>query len=330
MRRDIVFVHIPKTAGTSLRELIEGCTGKTHTLLRDYWNAPETTPALFKLVHEEKRIRDFRKTFDSRDKGILLSGHFPAQRYWPYFNAESFVTFLRHPVDRLISEYVHLVTLNGWTEPLETFAARPKQCRAFAIWLQNVNLDAFGFIGFMEDFDATLPALSEWLGVELPPRRTNAGNYAAMGVDPRNDENVRALIAGLAADDIALYERLRRERIGNPRARGDGPDIEGQYVGRVRAAAADAVGWIVNKGREFIAEVELSSGGETLAVVAADRYRADLIGKGSRSGVCGFRVALSEIVPGGRTARPVPIHFRVKGTGYELLGSPVEFSVPTK
>ena len=106
MRRDIVFVHIPKTAGTSLRSLLEHAA-QDHLVLRDYWNAPETTPELFRLVHAEKRVADFRKTFQHPGKGILLSGHFPAQRYWAHFNAESFVTFLRHPVDSPLPQPFH-------------------------------------------------------------------------------------------------------------------------------------------------------------------------------------------------------------------------------
>src|SRR5690348_12726604 len=107
MRRDVVFMHIPKTAGTSLRLALEQ-TLKDHLVLRDYGDEPETTPELYELVYQRGRLCEFRERFNEKDRGILLTGHFPtvegnrsaprgAARYWEYFNAESFITFLRHP-----------------------------------------------------------------------------------------------------------------------------------------------------------------------------------------------------------------------------------------
>jgi hypothetical protein len=324
MRRDIVFVHIPKTAGTSLRSLFEQ-VGRDHTVLRDYAEAPDTTPALFKLVYKDKKLLDFRKHFDRPASGILLSGHFPAERYWDYFNAESFVTFVRHPVDRVISEYVHFVNHKGWTGTLEEFVRKHGR-NVQARFLKHVDLDEFGFIGFSEDFEATLPALGEYLGVNLPMRRTNVGNYATVAPALREGEKNRAMIAELNAEDMALYERLRRQRRGRPRAPGAGPDAEGLYVGQVNLRdGSTAAGFLFNDKREYIANVEISSGGQTLAVITADQYREGTRARGSRTGVCGFRVDLNGILPAGRKSGALRLAFRAQGSDYELHGSPVEF-----
>jgi hypothetical protein len=113
-RRDVVFMHIPKTGGTSVRIALEQ-TLRGHLILQDYGADPLTTPALYRLVYEERRLPEFRAHF-SRQRGILLSGHFPAihgtqgaSRYWDFFNAESFATFLRDPIDRIYSESAHRI-----------------------------------------------------------------------------------------------------------------------------------------------------------------------------------------------------------------------------
>ena len=327
MRRDIVFVHIPKTAGTSLRSLLEEFAGD-HTVLKDYGDAADTTPELFKLVHEQKKLIEFRKHFNRPERGILLSGHFPAERYWDFFNAESFLTFLRHPVDRCISEYVHFVNHKGWTGTLEQFARRQGSRNVLSKFMKHIDIDEFGFIGFSENFEATLPALGNYLGVELPMRRTNVGNYETVAPALHDADGIRKLIAELNTEDIALYDRLRRQRWQNPRAPGAGPDVEEHYIGQVNLRENDmvAAGYLFNARREFIADVEVLSGGQKLAVIPADQYRDGARARGSRTGVCGFRIPLGSLVPEGRKLSSMRLSFRAHGGRYELSGSPLELA----
>ncbi|HEX3944776.1 MAG TPA: sulfotransferase family 2 domain-containing protein [Rhizomicrobium sp.] len=210
MRREIVFVHIPKTAGTSLRNALERAADD-HTILRDYGKAPETSPALYNLVHVQKKPLQLREVFDSQRRGVLLSGHFPAHRYSEVFRPKSFITFIRDPIDRVISEHNHFVSYQSWTQPLEEFATTQRFRNVISKFLARVNLKRFGFIGIMENFETDIPALGRFLGTELSVRRDNTGSYPhqpASSVAPE----VRAQIAALNLDDIDLYERLKRER----------------------------------------------------------------------------------------------------------------------
>ena len=210
MRREIVFVHIPKTAGTSLRNALERAADD-HTILRDYGKAPETSPALFNLVHVQKKPLQLREVFDNEKRGVLLSGHFPAHRYWEIFRPKSFVTFVRDPVDRVMSEHNHFVSHQGWTASLDEFASTQRFRNVMSKFLSRVNLKRFGFIGIMENFEADISALGRFLGTELPPRRDNTGSYHGLLASPVTPE-MRGRIAELNPDDIELYERLKRER----------------------------------------------------------------------------------------------------------------------
>jgi hypothetical protein len=70
-RRDIVFMHIPKTAGTSLRFALAAQAGKRAVLL-DYGPAPETSPVL-----RDPAVAADLRAHVAAPQGLLLAGHFP-------------------------------------------------------------------------------------------------------------------------------------------------------------------------------------------------------------------------------------------------------------
>ena len=317
MRRDIVFVHIPKTAGTSLRNALER-VASDHLILRDYGSDPITTPKLYELAHVRRRPEQFRETFRSGRKGILLSGHFPASRYWNAFHAESFATIVRDPVDRVISEYNHYVSYKGWTSPLEEFALQPRFRNVISTFLAGVDLARFGFIAATEELESVRPALEEYLGTSLLLKRQNVGDYASREVT----DTQRAMIAELNREDISLHRRLLEERSATPRAPGADAAIRDSYLGHVVLQERGVLaGWLCNTAREFIAQVDILDGARKVASLRADRFSRFAKEKGySRSGFCGFRLDLSEFSLS--TAEAGRLRVVAKDSGYELSRSP--------
>src|SRR5262249_30417293 len=61
--RDVVFVHIPKTGGTSLRNMLQ-LAAPSSLFLTDYGDVPETSPELRELIYERQALKDFRSRFD--------------------------------------------------------------------------------------------------------------------------------------------------------------------------------------------------------------------------------------------------------------------------
>jgi hypothetical protein len=331
MRRDVVFMHVPKTAGTSVRVALEQAM-TDHVILRDYGPGAISTSELDDLVHKSGRIADFRKVFAQGDRGILLSGHFPRPRagdrrrrgaalYWGTFHAESFVAFVRDPVDRVISEFAHFVNQANFAGSFEDFLAIPLRVNHTSRLLADVDLDSFGFIGFMEEFEASLAALGEYIGAPLPAIKTNIGTYGSVDAAALR-EKYRDSILELGRADADLYEKLRRTRSGFYRAPGADESLAGSYMGRVRPVDSVAVGWLVNTAREFICEVDVLQNGEPVATVTADLYRDKLKEEGrSRSGICGFRIALDAFRRGSGSST---FTFRARGSNYELPGSPLQ------
>jgi hypothetical protein len=313
MRREIVFVHIPKTGGTSIRNSLELAL-KNHLILRDYGDHPTTSPELRTLQAANGIVQRFRERVGTRGN-LLLSGHFPAFRYWNDFNAESFITILRNPIDRVLSSYASWKRQGLWDGTFEEFLALPSMDRRMCEYLSRIDLAAFGFIGFLEEFEASLVGLSEFVGARVKWRKLNQGDY---DLDVTL-EAARAMIAAKRMPDVRLYENLRKVRSGNFFAPAVAA-VRRSYLGEVQLEGEMIAGWLSNLAKEFIAEVEVLRDDKCIAVVNADRYVETAKTRGhSRSGVCGFRVPLRRLA----VAPGQSLTFRARNSDFELKGSPL-------
>jgi hypothetical protein len=328
MLRDCVFLHVPKTGGTAVRTaLVRGC--RDRRVLFDYGAAEkQTTPALREALYGDGREGDgerLRRHLDDR-RGLLLVGHFKAAKYWDAFHPESFVTFLRDPIDRLISEYNHYVERRGLATPIEEFLDTTLFRRHVTYLFRGVDPAEFGFVGFTETFEEDMRALSAKLGRPLSAVRENEGAYGPELREKANDPVFRKHVRRLVAEDHDLYRRLRN-RYDKLRTRRLAALAETSgYRGRVRfARGGRLVGYAVHRAVEAIVELEVHAGGRLVTRVRADRYRPWLKASGRcRSGVGGFEVPLRRLlIASGRPFLPETATVRIAGTEIELPGSPV-------
>lgn len=90
--RNLIFLHIPKAAGTTL-----------HTILEKHY----PRASYYSIVEEPKRhLQEFgERPQKERDKIRLLKGHFPYGGHQHLVGPSTYVTLLRNPVDRVISHY---------------------------------------------------------------------------------------------------------------------------------------------------------------------------------------------------------------------------------
>lgn len=328
MHRDLVFLHVPKTGGSAVRTaLVRAC--RDRRVLFDYGaEEKQTTPALRDALYGEGRTGDgvsLRRHLDDR-RGLLLIGHFHARRYWDAFHPESFVTFLRDPIDRLISEYNHYVERYGADLDLDAFVETTRYTRHVSYLFRDVDPAEFGFVGFTETFEDDLRTLSNRLGRPLAVLRENEGAYDPVLRERASDPDFRKRVRRFVATDHDLYRRLRN-RYDKLRARRLAGLAEASgYRGRVRLAAGGRiVGYAVHRNVESILEIEVLDGERVLARVRADRYRPWLRTSGrSRTGVAGFEVPLRRtLFAAGRPLLPAAVRVRIAGTEVELPGSPV-------
>jgi len=93
----VVFLHIPKTAGTTLTHILQ----RSHParLVCKSTGMPEQLDALMEMPAEARAALS------------LVTGHFPYGIHRHFARPVTYVTFLRRPVDRVISAYYYALSM---------------------------------------------------------------------------------------------------------------------------------------------------------------------------------------------------------------------------
>jgi SAM-dependent methyltransferase len=200
----VVSIHFPKAAGSSLHIQLTKLLGEMVAL--DYTHDPLTDAGAEKAGFPiGKRI---------------VHGHFRAQRYAS--EKAYWMTFLRHPVDTLISIYffwkslpepghlLHGRFLRERPSILE-FAVYPGiTCLMSKTYFGDFDMSRFDFIGFYESRDTDIPRLAEDLGLPLVAGvHENRTTESIERVELEANVSIRRRLSDLLAADVAFYERLR-------------------------------------------------------------------------------------------------------------------------
>jgi hypothetical protein len=225
------FVHIPKTAGTSLAAALASAYGPYYNI------APlkYSDDAVEHRTHMWAAVRDFIFNQEIRPNDLkykLFSGHL--HRHYVDVIREKLpdtrlFTYLRDPVDRVVSDYRYCLTpthpLNEATrnefKSIIEFASSRKHCNAMTKYLvgrgdfpDDEIIDfvstRFDFIGTSEKFDDSNKILSAIL--DIPPikmRNLNVTQSTSENKVELSDE-VRRAIRELNHQDALLYEYVSR------------------------------------------------------------------------------------------------------------------------
>ncbi|WP_231758084.1 sulfotransferase family 2 domain-containing protein [Microbulbifer elongatus] len=308
----IVFIHVPKTAGTSFRSGADAFFGSGR-VCRDYGaEAAETSGIVRQWMNLSPDNWMFRKAFE-REGYQLLAGHFHAARYVSVFGVQRMVTFLRNPLQRTVSEYTHFVRNNGFEGTFEEFyRAKQNINRQFRI-LGNLPWVGLGFIGFTDQYEQSLNLLNRKFNLAIPELTENLSrdSYA----DPYEiTEEQEMELRKLNAAELHFYGLAREQFEWRKTLSGMGSFVAGVVM---KPKDGRLGGWAVaDEGDEPVA-LHIKIDGKVVGEAIANEDRPGLREKGvKRGGFVGFTFDVSGYRPGSS------IECLVAETGQPLVQSP--------
>ncbi|MCD6073915.1 MAG: hypothetical protein K0Q70_798 [Rhodospirillales bacterium] len=210
-----LFMHIPKTAGTTLRSIVDAQYGSKRVLT--YYN--QTSSALLDNLAPYLATKPFE----------AMIGHFPFGVHRAAPNGYRYYTFLREPEPLVMSTYDELIKAAGPTSVPEIAAEQLSFDQAldkYGAFFDNLQLryvlglnpgtllpnDAFdqacarlesefALVGIVEQFDEALLVISKLLGWRpCIYRRMNVGSGKPL------DDALRERLSALTDIDRRLYQ----------------------------------------------------------------------------------------------------------------------------
>ncbi len=201
-KQHILFVHIPKTAGTSFRLSLQEWAGDKNTLYDYSLSSDETSKIIIETMYEKKDPYLLHLAMQKHSK-LFLSGHFHVGKYMHFFDTINVITFVRDPIQQVFSHYKHYKKYHNYTKSIETFIREERFCNFQSRLLQQKPLELFGFVGIVEQYTQSIEIINDMFGFNLSVLTKNR-------IDEFHDElteNVKDLIKKNNQKDIALYDK---------------------------------------------------------------------------------------------------------------------------
>lgn len=220
----LISVHLPKTAGTSFRYSLEEHFASA--LKCDYDDFPINTPPFQRKSNA--LCKAFSVAADNFSGIQCIHGHFLPVKYsmLSLIKPLIFVTWMRDPVNRVISHYHFWKTHYPAVLPplqarmirekwsLERFCLGRELKDIYHQFLWGFPLNKFSFIGITEYYQDDFAVFARvYLGSELPVLTENRSLETKSTAVP---ESLRIAIGQHHEKDIALYLKaleLRRQRM---------------------------------------------------------------------------------------------------------------------
>lgn len=207
----VAFVHIPKTAGGTVTTMFSA--GHTREAVRNtgnFFTGPEKTEN--KLTRTPQGWEGWQ-----RRGGRLMVGHVPYSVYRLHLAKEDnlpedmeirYMTFLRDPVDRVLSHYYrHFHRRNperaGQVKVRED--GKPQKSRTDSLEQAMVEMRVPQLNNFMTRFLCSEPSLDRLPEGAIEDAKANLGQFAFVGIQGRFDESM-ALMRRTFELDVAPYE----------------------------------------------------------------------------------------------------------------------------
>jgi hypothetical protein len=220
-----IFMHIPKTAGTTLRDIVDAQFGRKNVLTYYNQNSRQLLDGLYAILKMNDNYR-------------AIIGHFSFGLHEKLEQPLTYITFLRHPVARTISQYKEMIANHpqyiqaadgSRMDLIESLRANPEYYEDYQTkhvvghgspFVNDPNVgeialdildEHFGFAGLVEYFDPSIDYMTKLFGWQ----RTE---YEKRNVKPIEVEITPELvdaICSLNRNDLLIYDKIKSDLENN-------------------------------------------------------------------------------------------------------------------
>ena len=287
----IFFVHVPKTAGTSLREAAVAALGAAHCEFDYGAQAPETTALVREHAIGAQDRYALRQAMDAAGRR-WLGGHVNLMRYAPLFEATRIISFVREPLQQVAAHHAHSRRLLGYDDDLLTFAARPQGCGMQAAMLGGPPIEALGVIGVTERHAESVQLMAEALDLPLASLARNQNPERAEGRPYTFSETEQQALQAASTADQRLYERAQHLLDRRLAARAAGvPFVNGAITGLRPNRVLEGFAFEAGQARPVSVRVLIDGALHATQLATAFAHRLSAL-RLPRGGFVGFEVAL--------------------------------------
>ena len=217
---EFISIHIPKTGGRSF-----------HAVLKQVYG--DSLDRRYEKEHFfPRKGKTDRKTLDLPQGVRGIHGHLTVKQVMPIIDRDHprVVTWVRDPVERVISNYYYFMKRIREGDVREKqkrksdmtllgYASQPGRQNRMSAILEGMEADDFFFIGITGRFEEDLTILCSmmgWPAVENVPHINELSSFRLHNDCATQyhdiDQSMRSAIAGMNAEDIKLYAKIKKMR----------------------------------------------------------------------------------------------------------------------
>ncbi len=201
INRCLLFVHIPKTAGTSFRSALE----TMFKVFNDYGQKSKQTSAIIqKYFYEKNDVFTLKQQFNLTPNACI-SGHVSVNKFMDFVPVESVVTFVREPSSQILSHYNHHLAHLGYKGSLNDFLNKTVTKNFQSTLLGALPLGLIGYVGITEKYEQSLNMFNKQFLLSLKPVKDNV-NKSKQYTDSQLEKPVYEKFKRNNKQDIVMYK----------------------------------------------------------------------------------------------------------------------------